>query len=299
MAYYTGSVNSYDELLTALVNACTANGWAFDSGILSKGRAFVKPSVSALAASGLVIEGGTGQSGSSLLTPSPQAARLGPPKSNNYWPSVTWPAQYHIHLGINPDEVYVVMNTNVTDFYWLAFGLSTVPMAGTGLWMAANSPRLQAGNQGASMTETSGGHSQFYGCPGLFWAPAAYDANYNPIAVQSAANGSWPLHTSVGITSLRPLVERYELVWNKAAVLLPVREYVTAPENKRQLLIDAAHARLVRLGSLEPGQILQLGPDRWRVYPFLRKNTASPNSVSANAMAHSGTFGWALRYDGP
>lgn len=299
MAYYTGSVNTYTELLTALVNACTANGWTFNSGILSKGRAFVKPSVSGLAAGGLVIEGGTGQSGASLLNPSPQAARLGQPYASSKWPSVTWPAQYHIHLGTNPDEVYVVMNTNVTDFYWLAFGLSTVPMVGTGLWMAASAPRQQAGNIGASMTETSGAQNLNYGCPGIFWAPAVYDANYNSIAVQSAASGSWPLHTSVGINSLSPLIARYELTWNKAAVLLPAREYIAAPENKRQLLIDAAHARLVRLGSLEPGQILQLGPDRWRVYPFLRKDTSSPNSVSSNVMAHSGTFGWALRYDGP
>ena len=299
MAYYTGSVNSYAELQTALVNACTANGWALNSGILSKGRAFIKPSVSATNGIGLVIEGGTGQSGASLINPSPQAARLGQPYANNYWPSVTWPAQYHIHLGISPDEVYVVMNTNVTDFYWLAFGLSSVPMAGTGLWMAASSPRLQASTYGAAMNETGGTQSQSYGCPVIFWASSPYDVNYNSIAVQSAANGSWPMHTSVGITSLRPLIERYELVWNKAAVLLPAREYVTAPENKRQLLIDAAHARLVRLGSLEPGQILQLGPDRWRVYPFLRKNTASPNSAASNAMSHSGTFGWALRYDGP
>lgn len=298
MAYFTGSINSYNELLTALVNACTANGWAWTSGILSKGRAFVKPSVSSANGIGLRIEGGTGQSVTNLLNPSPQAARLGP-QSASFWPAVAWPAQYHIHLGSSPDEVYVVLNTNVTDFYWLAFGLSTVPMAGTGLWMAASAPRIDGGVYGASFSETSGSQSSYYGCPLLFWSSASYDANGNPMAIQSAANGAWPMHTSVGIASLRPLIERYELTWNKAAVLLPAREYIAAPENKRQLLIDAAHARLVRLGSLEPGQILQLGADRWRVYPFLRKNTASPNSGTSNAMAHSGTFGWALRYDGP
>ena len=298
MAYYTGSINSYDELLTALVNACTAHGWVWANGILSKGRAFVKPSVAASNGIGLRIEGGTGQSGASLLNPSPQAARLGQP-SATFWPAVTWPAQYHLHLGASPDEVYVVLNTNVTDYYWLAFGLSTVPMAGTGLWMAASSPRLDGSAGGAMFSETTGGQSLYYGCPCLFWSNAAYDANANPMAIQSAANGVWPLHTPVGINSLSPLVQRYELAWNKSAVLLPAREYIAVAEYKRQLLIDAAHARLVRLGSLEPGQVLQLGSDRWRVYPFLRKNTASPNSVASNTMAHSGTFGWALRYDGP
>ncbi|WP_238707868.1 hypothetical protein, partial [Comamonas testosteroni] len=62
MPYYTGSISSYDELLTAVVNACTANGWAYNSGILSKGNAFFKLSaVSTGSYRGLNVEGGTGQ----------------------------------------------------------------------------------------------------------------------------------------------------------------------------------------------------------------------------------------------
>lgn len=297
MAYYTGSVNSFAELLTALQNACTANGWVLSSGILSKGRAFVKPSVSAVAL-GLQIEGGTGQSGASLINPSPQAPRLGAPGPySNYYGAVTWPSTYHIHVGINPDEVYVVLNTNVTDFYWLAFGLSTVPMLGTGLWMAASAPKNNTGSQGGIIINEAGANSanSYYFAPSLFWNIYAPWAGSEGCAIQRDASGAWPLYTPVGAASLAPLVNRYELTWNKAAVLLPAREYEAVAENKRRLLIDAAHARIVRLGSLEPGQILQLGAEKWRIYPFYRKNTTAPNGANN----HTGTFGMALRYDGP
>lgn len=295
MAYYTGSVNSFSELLTAMVNACTANGWLWTNGILSKGIAFVKPTAAASGFQiGIQIVGGTGQSGSSLINPSPQIPRLGPP-SATIWAPVTWPSQYHIHIGSNPDEVYVVLNSNVSDFYWLAFGRSTVPMLGTGLWIAGTAGSgNNYGYQGVSINETGGSSVVPYTCPGLFWASSYTDDASRNASIQSTANGSWPSYVPLGAGALAPLVSRYDLAWNRTAVLLPVREYESVAENKRRLLLDAAHSRIVRLGSLEPGQILQLGAEKWRIYPFYRKNSAVP----AGGSNHTGTLGMALRYDG-
>lgn len=305
MAYYTGSVNSYDELLTALVNACTANGWAWNGGILSKGVAFVKPTAFAGSNQGVRIEGGTGQSGTTLINPSPQGPRLGRIVASPPYYKIadaTWPSQYHVHIGVNPDEVYVVLNTNVTLFYWLAFGVSVVPMPGTGLWLAGNAAKTEIGGgnwAGLSVGEESAsGSPAYYGCPCLFWVSAFANADSKTTVCQSASGGVWPAYTPVGVTSLVPLIKRYERTWNKTAVLLPAREYEDAGSNKQRLLIDAAHARIVRLGNLEAGQILQLGADKWRVYPFLQKDAANPNSEGPDRNK-TGTFGMALRYDGP
>lgn len=42
------------------------------------------------------------------------------------------------------------------------------------------------------------------------------------------------------------------------------------------------------------------GTDRWKIYPFHRKNAAVRNGVSWSTGAdHSGTFAYAIRYTGP
>lgn len=70
MAYYTGAANNFGDLQTALLTACTANGWTLADGILSKGLAFVRPYISSTLTitegPGLLIEGGTGKSGSGI-----------------------------------------------------------------------------------------------------------------------------------------------------------------------------------------------------------------------------------------
>jgi len=100
----------------------------------------------------------------------------------------------------------------------------------------------------------------------------------------------------VGITALRPLLEIQPNSWNSEAVLLPIREYFKRSENKVSLIIDLEHARHTRIDNYEPGQIITLGNDRWMIFPWTQKNTNSRNG--GTAIDHSGTFGWAIRYEG-
>lgn len=292
MAYYTGSATSFDDLLNALVAACTAEGWAWGNGILSKGTAYVRPTAmnaaSGNVAAGLRIEGGTGQSGATLLNPSVVLARCGAPGPYGFWGVVTWPAHYHIHVNESPDEVYLVLNTNVSDFYWLCFGLSTVPLPGTGLWIAGNAPQNNAGLYGVDRYN----NSAYYASSSLFTANNAdTNAVYRVAAVQAGAAGAWPNYRPTGGYVLDNLLNRQAIQWDGAAVLLPMRELEQVESNKRQLLIDAAHARSLRVHALEPGQRITLGTDHWRVYPFYRRNA----SVPAGGQNHTGTYGWALR----
>lgn len=298
MAYYSGSASSLNDLLNAVVAACTANGWTWADGILSKGAIFIKPTVSTVAPVGLLLQGGTGKNVATLLNPSPGAVRLGPAGTGTtIYGAITWPAQYHIHVNADPDECYVVLNTNISDFYWAAFGKSTIPLSGTGLWMTANAPQTTTGNTGISISETSGTNTSGYWCPAAFWAAMGTNLSATARAafVQSAAGGTWPIYQSDGVKTLDPLMARQPNSWNGEAVMLPIREWMVGPENKRQLLLDTAHARYVRLHNLEPFQVITLGADRWRVYPFYRKNASSPGGTSGSGGNHTGTFGWALR----
>ena len=68
-------------------------------------------------------------------------------------------------------------------------------------------------------------------------------------------------------------------------------------ENKVRLVLEVRNARYMRIGNNDPEQVITLGPDRWKVFPFLRKNASVPDGGSV--IDHSGTFGWAIRYDGP
>ncbi len=292
MAYYTGSANSFNDLLNVLVAGCQTDGWSWSDGILSKGRAFVKPqNITTGYLPGLCLEGGTGQSGATLLNGSGPRARIGRVALNAWWPSLVWPLTYHLHINTAPDEVYLVANTQLTDYHWLSFGLSDLPLEGTGLWVAgsAHYDTGGAGHNGLISLSPDGGSWQGSGCPGLFIASNAPTAP--ACAVQIEADGSWPKYTAAGLASLSPLVARQNAAWNATSMLLPIQEWQVVEEGRRRLIVDTAHARRVRLDNLEPGQQLMLGPDVWRVYPYFRKNASVPNGGSRD----TGTMGWALR----
>lgn len=293
MAYYTGSAVSFADLQAAVATACQAHGWLWQDGILSKGRAFVKLSVATTTgATGLLIEGGTGRSGLNLLNPSGAKPRLGRPGTSSFFSDISWPAQYHIHVGESPDEVYVVLNTGISDFYWLAWGLSAVPLPGTGLWLAGSAAVANVGTYGLSMSHDYGNSNENYLAPALFWATQRNSsANNRSCLVQVNASGDWAVYTGAGVATLAPLLNRQPNTWNSEAVLLPAREWEVVAQNKLRLLVDCAHARILRIHNFVPGDVILLGEDRWRVYPFFRKDASTPNGGNN----HTGTFGWALR----
>lgn len=297
MAYYTGTATSWPDLQAALVAACIDEGWAWQNSVLSKGNLYVKPTNQATATGslgeGLLVQGGTGQSGAALLNPSVWQMRCGrPPNSAQlYWDAVVFPITYHIHIHASPDEVYLVINSGLTAFYWLAWGRSSVPLPGTGLWLAGTCNERTYGGFGVGISALLGMNSNAQACPGIFWQ-AGSEATYRNRAVQTEANGSWPAYSATGIQTLQPLLVPQPNAWNSESVLLPVREYRTVAENKVQLLVDNAYARKIRIPNLEPLQVIELGTDRWRIYPFYKKNAADPNG--GEWKTHSGTFGWAL-----
>lgn len=127
------------------------------------------------------------------------------------------------------------------------------------------------------------------GLDGVLWPyPVALD---NSFAAINTYHGNVPA---------APHLSRSPSAWNQESPLLPIQCTLVRASSKVSLVADIRNARYLRVDNHSPEQIIELGPDRWKIYPFYRKNTsARDGSVAPVGTDHTGTFGWAIRYDGP
>ena len=93
----------------------------------------------------------------------------------------------------------------------------------------------------------------------------------------------------------KPLIQRTPNTWNGEATLLPVQAYLARPSSKVSLIAELGHMRYVRIDNYNAGDIITLGADRWKVFPWWQRNAASRDGADFS----SGTLGFAVRYDGP
>jgi hypothetical protein len=284
------------DVRQALLDACTANGWMLSNDVLSKGTHFMRVQDGGAYLSFLA---GTGIDDDQALTgAAPQAMRL----IGSTQEPIVWPATYAIHVLAAPDEVYVVLNFNLTRYVWLGFGCSPFGAVSTGNWCAAMAGNFQPNYyklRGAQ--NTSGGHNG-----GAFpWKRGDISSGG---AVGCIDHAGWQLcdGSPTGISTFEgnptylndlqtSLLTYQPNMWNGEAVLLPIQVYQPLESSKVAYLIEHAHMRYARIDNLDPGQIIQLGADRWVVYPCYQKTT-STNQGAANS---SGPYGLAIRYDGP
>lgn len=317
MAYLTGAANNFADLLTAIKSAVTANGWTVSSNLISKGNCHVlfdirTPSASAVT---LCARAGISSAGGALTgTPSPQGVRIGSFDSGGTL-NVTFPVTYHLHILTAPDEVYVIINYDVSKYQWLAFGCSPAAgSTGTGTWAAAT---FGCSPTGTSFTSNRTGGDRLYITPygggqgnndstsaGLF---------YNVFGTNSFGftTDNSVMHSNIGTHSgwsaistnmpnaseaNGPLMAVSPNAWNQLSILhriIPSSPFVGS--SKRQVIGKIEHARYLKINNHEPGSIITLGSDRWKLYPFHEKGSAELNGYSAN----SGFYGHAIRYDGP
>ncbi|MCX5466489.1 hypothetical protein [Acinetobacter nematophilus] len=320
MAYYSGQASSYQELRNVLANACVAAGWTWSDGILSKNAAYIKlTATDALGwGHGLQIWGGTGKSGSDLVNPCPSAHRIGALGHDpTMIPHVSFPCDYFIFAFDQPvDEIYLIIKYAIDRYMFLSFGLSSLNV---GFWLCAtvsnayNTNWWNASEMFRSFTIQSDGT---YGnqhtdgtstvATGFLWQTRSY--NNNGSACTSAyltLNQSWI--TSIGndwgtnkisaISSVAPLIANQPSLWSANSALIPIQLNVEFPQAKRVLISEIQNARYLRIDNYEPEQIITLGNDKWKVFPFHKKNLAQRNG--GEPIDHSGTFGWAIRYEEP
>lgn len=303
MAFVTGSAGDLASLRTALINACTANGWTLSGEVLHKGNVFVRLQV---VGGWLEALGGTGIDAGNLITgPAPNAVRLGAIGVS----PLLFPATYDIHVHTIPDEVYCVVNYNVTDYQWMAFGITTVTGLGsTGMWVGASTAgtNLQAFN--SIKINSSGQIPSALGMTPVLFGDRPQAFNSIPPGssyISHGLNGSvWnngigvlsdPNEINSSIASAFPIHARQPYA-DGDIVLSPLRAMLNVSGNRTSLVVDCAHARLARIDNLEPRDVITLGADQWRVYPWFRKSlTLRDGDIN---ITHTGTMGWAIRFDG-
>ena len=306
MAYVTGSAANISDLAAALRNACIANGWANPAGnILSKGTSFFS-----VEASGNFVElkGGLGQSSGTLTTASPNFVRLG----GSY---MTFPVTYEIHILTNPDEVYMVVNYNSDYYQQLSFGTSDVAGAGNGPWITgAHNSAAPSNNNGCNVSTT---FSDIY----CYCIPSI---STNSVGLfirgfQSGEVGSSYFYTTLGTPGwygagdltngikngsaslVAGLLGSLPSAFNSTTVLLPIKGVKNMTNNGVATVVNPRNARFCRLDNLTPGSIVTYGADKWKVYPWLRKDATTRNGVNNSTSAppnHTGTYGYAIRYTG-
>lgn len=293
MAFYSGSANDMAAVRTALVAACVAEGWTWNGGteVLSKGVMFVRLQI---VGGYLTLLGRT----SAGAGDAPSIVRMG-----QFQTAITWPVEYTFF--VFDAEVYCVIRFGIDFYLWCAFGQSTVAgLPGTGMWVAASVHALS--NNNPAITPIDGaGAALSYGCPAIFWrtyASGVVNANDHWVHSDLDGQGWWSGQSAaaetVGIRPAVPLIGVLPNRWNSEAVLLPIRAYKVRPSNRLSLTVDLEHARYTRVDNYSPGEVIQIGGDRWMVLPFYRKNSAARNGSSQPA-THTGTLGWAIRYEGP
>lgn len=292
--FYSGSANDLSALRSALFSACTSEGWTLSGNILSKGTLFMQVLI---ADPFLTFQGATGVSNGALTGAAPGVTRLGTILGQ----SLSWPATYQIF--IFDAEVYLIVNYNVGYYQHAAWGKSTVAgLPGTGMWFGSSVPPAAMN----SMTVTADGSTSsfVYPCPALFWAGvnSYYGPDYRTYWVHHDLDslGWWPTPAAnsygsvIGVDSLTPLMSLLPNAWNSEAVLLPARSYTLRGSAKASLVADLQHARFTRIDNHEPGEVITIGSDKWKVFPWYLKNSAVRNG--GTPVTHSGTFGWAIRY---
>lgn len=320
MAYFSGSVTSITALRQALIDACSSVGWAWDSGnqVLSKGSLYVRITTTS---TDMQMLGRT----SALAGDAPNVVAIGRLCASAGWPTFdfTYPLAYYIFTFSDPDEVYLVVRYDVDFFQFAAFGFSAVAgLSGSGMWIGATRGStlavLTAASAGlAIIGKTVGGSSNAVGrnylSPALFWATETMfysdrRQDRNCFVHSDLDGGGWLLNqvladAQIGVKTLSELLATQPSAWNSEGALIPLRGWKIRPSNRVSLVADAVNARIVRIDNYEPGQIIELGPDRWMVLPWLRKSLSgrdgSSSAAESQSISHSGTFGWAIRYEGP
>ena len=219
---------------------------------------------------------------------------------------VSFPCTYEV-FGFT-QELYLIANYDVDSYQWMAFGKSSVPgIAGQGGWCGASiGDSVGSSFSGpVSMSASGGGSTPYYPyvCPALFWATSvSWGVSRNCWVNHGLDAHGWTYDGSIGSAPIGcspnlPLVNLQPSVWSNESVLLPIRCLKARPSFKSSLIADLANARHLRIDNLAPGDILTLGVDKWKVFPWYRKDAASRNG--GTGVNHTGTFGWAIRYEGP
>lgn len=306
MAYYSGTAASLTALRTALLTHAQADGWVLTGDVLSKGGVFFQIQETATNITCLGCES------DAVANPAPNVVSIGRifERAGQTTREITFPCSYEI-FGFS-QEMYLAVNYDTDAYQWMAFGKSTVPgLLGQGGWCGATLGVFGIGTGGEQPIDihpAGGGYSSGWRLTtaALFWTTFGNGngSSYNCWVNHGLDAHGWTYNGAVddapiGIRPISSLLTLQPSIWNSEAVLLPIRCFKARPSFKSSLIADLENARHIRIDNLSPGDILTLGSDKWRVFPWYRKSSSTRDGGGSAGLNNTGTFGWAIRYEGP
>lgn len=310
MSFISGTATSFTDLRDSLINGLVANGWSSSGPVVWKGSSYFELTV---ADTYMQIYGGTGQIGGVISGKSPYGARLG-------GTFMTFPVNYDLHVFANPDEAYLVVNYSTTYYQQISFGTSSIEGAGYGPWFTGPSSTAYGPGptNGISLEVTPSKVATFayftispmsFGlfhsgtCSGECGSSFIYtDANGTPgwYGFGSGANSS-RLNDHGAPSIVAGLLSSSPGTFNSGTILLPIKATLDMGSNGKAVVACPINARYCRIDNLTPGDIINFGSERWKIYPWLSKNEVIRNGAYAyisTPSSHSGTFGFAVKYQG-
>lgn len=309
MAYYSGTAASLTALRTALLTHAQADGWTLTGDVLSKAGVYfqIKETADNITCLGCASH--------AVANPAPETVNIG---LIYYHPTqgerkISFPCTYEV-FGF-AQELYLIVNYDVAAYQWMAFGKSTVQgMPGQGGWCGASAGSTYAAGilyslpAVQSISPSTGGlASMSCLCSALFWLTVAPATATRNCWVNHGFDGhGWMWggaigYAPIGIRSVVPLISTQPNSWNSESVLLPIMAWKERSGYKSSMVADLLNARHVRIDNFTPGDIITIGPDKWKVFPWYIKNAIYRDGTvgTLTTYDHTGTFGWAIRYEGP
>ncbi len=300
MPYQTGTTTSASDLKSIIETFAAANGWVGQGApVVSYGQGLGYFQLTAVTSDRLRMMGGNGVDGSGNLTGTPGYG-------GDIWlPSTAWPATYHLFAHTNPVGLWCVVNYANEYYQWLGCGDITKYGAWTGgNWAGGFASSGSQSNTPYLMPTQAG-----YQPGGIYVPPAApFYAGING-SVDPSNHGAW-LHCELDgaiwpgngtgsyplfASYADPLHQRMPSIWNSQSTLTPYWLWLPRSNGYGSILGHIEHLRSVRVDNYTPGDIITLGTAKWKVFPWWRKDTAARDGGNGT----TGTWGFALAYDGP
>ena len=299
MPYQTGTTTSASDLKSIIQTFAAANGWVGQGApVVSYGQGLGYFSLTAVSSDRLRMTGGNGVDASGNLTGTPGYG-------GDIWlPSTAWPATYHLFAHTNPVGLWCVVNYQIEYFQWLAAGDITKYGAWSGGnwaggWAAQNSTSISP-----SMNALKAGDAYYKPAVAAPFYQGGYNGSDGPDSHGAYLHceldgaiwpgngtGSYPLFSVYA----DPLHQRMPSLWNSQSTLTPYWLWLPRANGYGSILGHIEHLRSVRVDNYTPGDIITLGAQKWKVFPWWSKDTATP----AGGTGTAGTWGFALAYDGP
>lgn len=309
MAYFTGSINSSAQLATLLKSTAAANGWSLAGDVVSKNGAHIR--ITAPDTSEVRIEGARN---GNFVAPDicPRYSRI---RLTN-WPSY---ATYHLIVFDNPETVWCTINFGTITYMHIGFGVLRKYAAWDGgMWFHA---QHATGNQdNACIGFIDGGARPYYSnspnnCV-MFWnqrdySPWGLASNNKTSYLHCELRGEvWPATGGTNDASdfnqihcpsiIGPTHKCNPNAFNGQTVLSPFMLSLQNTDGHYMPLGHVGHLRFVKLTNYNPGDIIQLGTEKWLLFPWHQLDITRPNGVSdSNQGTSTGVLGVALAYDGP